>query len=672
ILIAAVAGLALGRPWGRGPLDWWLAGGALALFAVYAAPIVLSGEATFAGYIKLDDTSTWLTITDQVMENGLDTSGLAPSTYEATLDFNLGDGYPYGVFLPLGIGHELLSIDSAWLIQPYMALLGASLFLALWALAGEAVERSWQRAAIAFVAAQPAILFGIYLWGGVKEMAAAAFLATTVALLAPLLGERTSPRVMLAPAVTMAGLVGILSPGGLVWLVPALLFAAALVWQRAGARTVGLAVGLVAGVVVLSLPILASGRLLPAVSDPLTDASALGNLFAPLDVFQIVGIWPVGDFRVSPDDSVITVALIAIAIGAAGWGLIEAARRRAYLPIVYVVGILIGSLALFVAGSPWNGAKALAAGSPAVLLAAGIGVAALLRSGRRAEAAVIGTAIVVGVLWSNVLAYREVWLAPREQLVELEEIGEEFAGEGPTLMTEYQPYGVRHFLRAEDPEGASELRRRDVPLKGGELLEKGEYTDTDNLALDGLLVYRTLVLRRSPSQSRPPFPYVLKKRDDHYEVWQRGEIGAPAYGLTEHLGFGSGLDPGGTPTCQTIEGLAERATQGALLVAALAPPMQFVSLGEQARPGDWPADPADPRLVTPEGSGTLTAELAEERGGAYSFWLGGSVAGEMDLTVNGKRVATARRQLNNDGQYVSLGEADLRPGANALELSYET
>jgi hypothetical protein len=35
---------------------------ALAVFCVYAAPIVLSGSATFAGYISLDDTATWFAL----------------------------------------------------------------------------------------------------------------------------------------------------------------------------------------------------------------------------------------------------------------------------------------------------------------------------------------------------------------------------------------------------------------------------------------------------------------------------------------------------------------------------------------------------------------------------------------------------------------------------------
>ena len=77
------------------------------------------------------------------------------------------------------------------------------------------------------------------------------------------------------------------------------------------------------------------------------------------------------------------------------------------------------------------------------------------RGGRAAFAArverVLGTTVLAlvlaGVLWSNALGYHDVSLAPYDQLRELESIGEEFAGEGPALMTEYQPYGVRHFLR---------------------------------------------------------------------------------------------------------------------------------------------------------------------------------------------------------------------------------
>ena len=53
--------------------------------AAYAAPTVFSGQATFAGYIKLDDTATYLAMLDRVMTHGRSLAGLGPSTYEATL-----------------------------------------------------------------------------------------------------------------------------------------------------------------------------------------------------------------------------------------------------------------------------------------------------------------------------------------------------------------------------------------------------------------------------------------------------------------------------------------------------------------------------------------------------------------------------------------------------------
>ena len=107
----ALGGIALGAGRRDRRPSAWAVGAAGAVFAFYAAPIVLSGEATFAGYIKLDDTATWLALTDRVMEHGRSLEGLAPSTYEAALDFNLAEGYPIGAFLPLGAGAAITGTD---------------------------------------------------------------------------------------------------------------------------------------------------------------------------------------------------------------------------------------------------------------------------------------------------------------------------------------------------------------------------------------------------------------------------------------------------------------------------------------------------------------------------------------------------------------------------------
>jgi len=102
---AAFVGLVSGRERLRNatPNRWLIAAG-LGVFLAYGAPVLMSGSATFAGYIKLDDTATWLALTDRVMDHGRSLSGIAPSTHFATLDYTLARGYPLGSLLPWGVG----------------------------------------------------------------------------------------------------------------------------------------------------------------------------------------------------------------------------------------------------------------------------------------------------------------------------------------------------------------------------------------------------------------------------------------------------------------------------------------------------------------------------------------------------------------------------------------
>ena len=180
VVAAAVLGLA-GSIRHRRRVDWWAAGCAVATFLAFGAPVLASGEATFAGYVTLDDTSTFLALVDRAMEHGRSLGGLAPSTYEATLSVNLAHGYPMGALLPLGVGSRLIATDPAWTFQPYTAFLGALLALCIYHFAARLTPSRPVRAVVAFIAAQPALLYAFGLWGGVKEVFAAAVLALTAA-----------------------------------------------------------------------------------------------------------------------------------------------------------------------------------------------------------------------------------------------------------------------------------------------------------------------------------------------------------------------------------------------------------------------------------------------------------------------------------------------------------
>jgi hypothetical protein len=647
--------------------NWSLAALFLFSFGAYAAPVLLSGQATFSGYLKLDDTASFLGFTDQIMAHGRDLSGLVPSTYAELLRLNIAEGYPVGTFLPLGIGARLIGQDPAWVYQPCIALYAAMAALVLYALLEGVVASRALRAATAFLASQAALLYAYALWGGIKEVAAAAMLAL-VASLGPLArDDLRRPRALVPFAVAAAATLGVLSATGMIWVGPLALPAVIALRSRSrgAVRSALFTVGATAALAIPSI-VIAPEFLRYTSSNLLTESQRLGNLVSPLRFIQILGIWPIGDFRFTPSDYEGTRVLILVCGVAALGGGVYAVRRRAFrLPLVALVCIA-ASLLLDVASSPWLTGKALASGSPFVVSLGLVGAAALIQSGRAVEGTVVAIVIGGGVLWSNVLGYRAVWLAPRSQLVELQQIGARFSGAGPTLMTEYQPYGVRHFLRGMDAEGASELRVRPVPLANGTLLGKGAYADLDEFRYPDILVYRTFVLRRSPVESRPAAPYRLVWQGRFYDVWERPASGGGS--VIEHIPLGSSSGASAVPSCGVVlRAAALAARDGAMLAAARTPDPAFASLGDGAHPSGWLVDAADGELITPNGSGTLQTSVLLPSDGTYAVWLDGLFLRRVSVSVDGRRVGSIDE---SGGLYVELGTARLRAGRHQVTLSY--
>jgi hypothetical protein len=663
----AVVGFGLSLPLDR-RVAWWAVIAAVAVFAIYSAPIVLSGQATFAGYIKLDDTATWMALTDRVMEHGRSLSGLPPSSYEATLAFNLGAGYPVGVFLPLGVGRALVGQDVAWVIQPYMAFMGALLALGAWSITEPLVKSPRLRALAAFLGAQSALLFGYYLWGGIKEMAAAAFVISIAGMAAFTIRRWESWRPLVPLSIMSAALIAVLSGGGAVWLAPILvvvliLFVRLLGWAASLVRAGMFA----AATVVMCLPVIIPGGLLPPTSSSIYSETALGNLYHPLNALQLFGVWPNGDFRLDPHQLTTTYILIAVVGFAAVLGVALAVRAKSWALVIYFGAAIVASLAIFVIGSPWIGGKALATASPVIPIVAAAGGVALFAGGRRVEGSILVAVLAVGVMWSNALAYRDVSLAPRAQLAELETIAGIIGDQGPTLMTEYQPYGVRHFLRDAAPEGASELRRRHIPLLSGHDLRKGMTADIDRFQLGPILIYRTLVLRRGPGASRPPSPYHLVYEGKYYDVWQRPPGSTRL--VIDHLGLGTETDPAGVPKCSEVHHLAHEAGPGGTLAAVIRDPVVVVPLAQTKHPAAWNSSQFEFALL-PRTPGTMTTKVQIPQSGNYSIYLGGSVRPQVDLSVDGKLVSSVRQDLNNFGEYVPFGSTNLSAGAHTISITF--
>ena len=160
-------------------------------------------------------------------------------------------------------------------------------------------------------------------------------------------------------------------------------------------------------------------------------------------------------------------------------------------------------------------------------------------------------------------------------------------------MTEYEPYGVRHFLRDADAEGASELRRRPIPLAKAGKLEKGDWGTPTRSSCRRCSTYRTLVLRRIPAQSRPPVG-LLAASAAATTTTSGSARPAPTRRSLEHLPLGDFEDPARYRAAREVQRLAPLAGPRHARRRRAAPDV-VASLSESTHPEDWiPTEPAAP------------------------------------------------------------------------------
>ncbi|HEU4737157.1 MAG TPA: hypothetical protein VFS48_09055 [Solirubrobacterales bacterium] len=99
----------------------------------------------------------------------------------------------------------------------------------------------------------------------------------------------------------------------------------------------------------------------------------LGNLFAPISPFEGLGIWPSGDFRLSPGDGAMPplgyYAGAAFASILLVYGLVVCWRRRETAILAGVAAALLAYAAARLAGTPYTAAKAIEIGAPLAALA---------------------------------------------------------------------------------------------------------------------------------------------------------------------------------------------------------------------------------------------------------------------------------------------------------------
>jgi hypothetical protein len=676
VLLLAVAGIGLGFRRLRTPaLDPWAIAVAVGVFAVFAAPVVLSGEATFAGYTVLGDTSIHFIGADHLLEHGRHFSGLAPSSYEFSLANYYGaGGYPSGGPTAVGAVRTLVGEDVAWVFQPFLSLLVATMALSLYSLLQPLVAFKPMRALAAFIAAQPALVLAYALQGSVKEIGAVWGVALICALL-PVFADRPEYGVRRAIplAVAAAAAIAFVGPAAGVWIAPAALVALVLsVWSRRPRWSLTLAeAGVFTGLfLVLTLPSLADLRsYLDVAGGVVTSQNEFGNLLGPLDRVQIFGSWLTGDYRVHPvgRNLALTHAFIALSAFSAVLGVVWLVRRRASWPALFAGISFLGWAYITERGSPWADAKALMIASPAFVLLAMLGPPALHSAGRRPEAWLLAAAVSIGVLASNALAYHDVSLAPRDRLDELEGIGTLISGQGPTLYTEFEEFG-KHFLRQGDPEGSSEgWQRHFGPLRSGHFARQGFSNDLDDFSLKYIRYYRTIIVRQSPAASRPPSNYRRTFSGHYYDVWQR-EAGTER-SVVEHTALGSRFQRGGRAPCAEVKRLDRLARRvGGRIAYSPAPRSYEILPTRSAFPPRWFIDGSEGHILRPRGPGKIEDSAVVQKPGKYDVWIMGSFARGFEVFLDGRPVGKVEHHLNGRGQYEYVTAAELNRGRHIVTL----
>ncbi len=344
---------------------------------VVAIPFATSGRVGILGQgLVNDDMASHLLFTEWITSHAGPTPDL------------IKDGYPLG---PHAIVAATAKVSGASLIEAFAGLTGAiAVLLALTAYGVLGGIRGWLRVPAAVLAASPYLAAAYLAQGAFKEpllaLAVLGFALSMPALRGVWSRGGGSARAAIPPGVIAAGTIYNYSFPGLAWLLgTALVWMLVIAWREhdlrlrerlRGARSaiwVGVAIPIVAALPEIFR--LASFSNFKAFSPSGTGPTVgFGNLRQPLNPLEAFGVWPSGEFRITPANS--TTPELAFYLGALlalvafAWGLGRAlSRRESALPSALLAATLLYLVSLAV-GTPYTQAKALAIAAPLIMVIA--------------------------------------------------------------------------------------------------------------------------------------------------------------------------------------------------------------------------------------------------------------------------------------------------------------
>lgn len=683
LVVATGAGLALARSELRARINpGWPGVAGLAVYLLYAAPVLLTGSWTWAGYNFLNDTAVQFLLIDH-LKTGADLTTMPLTTGKQVTSAYLSTGYPLGAHAYAATLSGLLDVGPEVIYQAYLAAMAAIAAMAFTVLLGATMLRARLAALVAVLAMASNLTYNTGLQGSIKELAVIAALATAAALASQLARAARLLPIAALLGVALASVLAVYSAAGLPYVASLLatlglvvvLIHGRQVLQRRWLAAAAVACGVAA---LIAAPVIASVVDFYRIASSVVDAAApagpaLGQLAHALPLLQVSGIWLDGQYftPISPSELAATATHVGslIVVALAALSLVGLVRRRCPEALLALVPTVLTAVLVAPRVVPYADAKLMAIMSPSVVIAAAIGLIACARFARPASTVLaVELALLLGgaVMLSDVYALHDSKVAPRERMVALRAAADELAGRGPVLYTEYEEFAKYFGAGAALNVDTEPITPRRVKLRRPENVF-GQYFDLDRQTLPYVLSFPNIITRRSPAASRPPATYSRVYANRFYEAWTR----RPGPRPLEHLPLQGRDDATKRAKCGDVRALARRARRSAgdveLVAAVTAPVARMDVLDARRTPGLQPNQSIAGTVatITP---GNARGRVTISRSGAYRIWLRGSFPRPTSILVDGAVRATVQG-VNTPGQWLGDVPVRLDAGRHRVEIS---
>ena len=680
LIVLVVAGFVLARrelP-ARCNGGWPLAAG-LAAYLLFNSSVIATGHWTIVGYHLQDDTAFEMLLARHLQTYGTALGALPVSTATSFIQGFLSTGYPLGAQSLLGALGGLMHADVAVIYQGYVSSLAAVGAMAASTLSGRAFGPRLS-ALVGFFAISAALTFQYAMQGSIKEIGTAVAVLCALSLIRIAILELGLNAAAVIVAIALATILATYNAAGLPY-VGALagtgLVAAVIVhwrpptWAWVRAAAVGVAVfGVMAAAALSTIAtffhIATSGYTgTNAVAPP------LGQLLRPLPLSELNGIWLVRDYRIMVSPGLLgdlevagTVAMLLLAALGTVYALV---RREPGIAIgIATMGLVL--IVVYPTAIPYVQGKLLAIASPVVVLGAAQGLGAFGAWRRtRPFAALLGIALGAGILGSDALAYHGEPVAPTSQLIALEQVGRAIGPHGPVLVSEFQEFAkyfaapARLIVGTEYPTPENLVLRQPGGLYG-------QSFDLDAEQLSSVESFPYILVRRSPTASRPPANFRLTYENYYYSVWKRSATPR----VLDHLPLQALYSGEADVSCPALAAMVANAPKASRLVVSHLPAMVgYDVLHATVRSTGWPQDfnPYRPDAVAFATPGVAGTVVTVPRTGNYRIWLQGTSPRLLRITLGAHNRTVSHIGANNTpDEWLEGASVHLRRGRYAFDV----